>query len=44
MRMVHVPKRVGEAHLMFALIKNVHLVGVVNGVYVDIKNAWDGQL
>jgi len=30
-----VPKRVGEAHLMFVLIKNVHLVGIMNGVYVD---------
>jgi hypothetical protein len=29
---------------MFVLIKNVHLVGIMNGVYVDIKNAWDGQL
>jgi hypothetical protein len=33
----HVPKRVGEAHLMFVVIRNVHLVGIMNGVYVDIK-------
>ena len=27
-----VAKRVGEAHLMFVLIKNLHLVSITNGV------------
>jgi len=25
----HVPQHVGEAHLMFVLIKNAHLVGII---------------
>jgi len=25
-------KQVGEAHLLFALIKNVHSIGILNGV------------
>ena len=28
----HIPKRVGLAHLMFVLIKNVYLFGIINGV------------
>ena len=28
----HVPKHFGEAHLMYVLIKNVHLVGIINVV------------
>ena len=28
----HVPKHVGEVHLMFVLIKDVHLVGVINEI------------
>jgi hypothetical protein len=28
----HVPKQVGEAYLMFVLIKNVHSVGILHGV------------
>jgi hypothetical protein len=28
----HVPKLVGEAHVIFVLIKNVHLAGTINGV------------
>jgi len=27
----HVPKQAGGAHLMFILIKNVHLGGIING-------------
>jgi hypothetical protein len=27
-----VAKHVGEAHLMFVLIKNLHLVSIINGV------------
>jgi hypothetical protein len=30
--------------LMSVVIKNVHSGGIMNGVYVDTKNAWDGQL
>jgi hypothetical protein len=36
----HVPKHVAEAHVMFVLIKNVHLVGIINGVRW-YKNAWN---
>jgi hypothetical protein len=28
-----VPKHVGDAYLMFVLIKNVHLVDIINGVW-----------
>jgi pyrrolidone-carboxylate peptidase len=28
----HVPKNAGEADIMFVPIKNVHLVGITNGV------------
>jgi len=28
----HVPKHVAEAHLLYALIKNVHLIGTINAV------------
>ena len=38
-----VPKHVGAPHLMFVLIKDVHLVGVINGVCRN-KNAQNGQL
>ena len=33
-------KFVGEAHVMFALINNVHLVGAINGARW-YKNAWN---
>jgi len=39
----HVPKNVGEADLMFALIKNVHLVGIINGMPISVaarSKAW----
>jgi hypothetical protein len=29
---MHVPKHVGAPHLMFVLIKDAHLVGIINGV------------
>ena len=29
---MHVTKHFGEAHLMFVLIKNVHLFGKLNGL------------
>jgi len=34
------PQRVGLAHLMFVLIKNVHLFGIINGVrwYKNVRN------
>jgi hypothetical protein len=31
-KMVHMYRDIGEAHLMFVLIKNVHLVDIINGV------------
>jgi hypothetical protein len=39
----HVPKHVAEAHLMFMLINNVHLVGITM-LYGYITNAQKGQL
>jgi hypothetical protein len=38
-----VPKNVGEADLMFVLLKNVHLIGIVNGVPISVvarSKAW----
>jgi hypothetical protein len=32
LKLQHLPKHVGEAHLMFVLIKNEHLVGTVSDV------------
>jgi hypothetical protein len=37
----HVTEDAGEAHLMFVLIENVHLVGK-EMIYADIKNSWNG--
>jgi len=38
-----VPKHVGDVYLTSALIKTVHLTGVINGVRW-YKNAQNGQL
>jgi len=38
-----VPKHVTEAHLMFVLIRDVQLVGTINGAPLH-KNARIGQL
>jgi hypothetical protein len=39
----HVAKKFGETDLKFVLIKNVHLVGIINGVPISVaarSKAW----